>query len=64
MLRLLEVAQAELDEAIDWYNDLAPNLGDAFLLEAINGFRQIERHPRAWHPLEGAIRRFRLSRFP
>ena len=29
--RFLEPAQAELDEAISWYAELAPGLGDAFL---------------------------------
>ncbi len=29
-IRLLEPAQAELDEAIAWYAEQAPGLGDAF----------------------------------
>lgn len=29
-IRLLEPAQAELDEAIAWYEEQAPGLGDAF----------------------------------
>lgn len=34
-VRVLEVAQQELDEAIAYYNGQAPGLGDAFLLETV-----------------------------
>jgi len=64
MLRLLEPARLELDEAIGWYANQVPGLGDAFLLEAVKTFGLIQRYPDAGHPLGGAIRRFRLSRFP
>jgi hypothetical protein len=32
-VRLLPAAQAELDEAIYWYAQQAPGLGDSFLVE-------------------------------
>ncbi len=32
-IRLLEPAQAELDEAVAWYAEQVPGLGDAFSLE-------------------------------
>ena len=35
IVRLLEPAQAELDEAIAWYADQVPGLGNAFLLETL-----------------------------
>lgn len=63
-IRLLEPAQQELDEAIVWYNLQAPGLGDAFLVEVLKAFRQIERFPQAWHPITEDSRRFRLHRFP
>lgn len=63
-VRLLEPAQAELDEAIGWYAGQAPGLGDAFLLEAIKALKLVEQHPDAWHPLSPQIRRCRLNRFP
>ncbi len=34
-VRLLEVAQQELDEAVLHYNGESPGLGNAFLLEAL-----------------------------
>ncbi|TAN04175.1 MAG: type II toxin-antitoxin system RelE/ParE family toxin [Rhodanobacteraceae bacterium] len=63
-VRLLEVAQHELDEAIAWYASQAPGLGDAFLLEAVSAFELIQRYPQAWHPFSDGIRRCRLRRFP
>jgi toxin ParE2 len=63
-VRLLEPAQAELDEAIAWYAAQASGLGDAFLLETMNAIQRIERFPQAWRPLASGIRRCRLQRFP
>jgi len=63
-VRLLEPAQAELDEAIGWYAEQAPGLGDAFLLETPKVLKLIEQFPQAWHPLTAEIRRCRLKRFP
>lgn len=63
-VRLLEVAQKELNEAIAHYNGESPGLGDAFLLEAIAAIDRIQRFPEAWHPLGDEIRRCRLRRFP
>lgn len=63
-VRLLEPAQAELDEAIGWYAEQAPGLGDAFLLETLKVLKLVEQFPQAWHPLTPEIRRCRLKRFP
>jgi len=63
-IRLLEPAQAELDEAIAWYAEQAPGLGDAFLIETLKSIKLIEQFPEAWHPLTPQIRRCRLKRFP
>jgi hypothetical protein len=50
-IRLLEPAQAELDEAIAWYAAQAPGLGDAFLIETLKAIKLIDQFPTAWHPL-------------
>jgi plasmid stabilization system protein ParE len=63
-VRLLDVAQQELDEAIEYYNGESPGLGDAFLLETVAAIDRIRRFPEAWHPLGAEIRRCRLRRFP
>ena len=63
-IRVLEPAQMELDEAIAWYAEQAPGLGDAFLIETLRTLRLVEQFPQAWHPLTSEIRRCRLRRFP
>ena len=63
-IRVLEPAQMELDEAIAWYAEQAPGLGDAFLIETLKTLRLVEQFPQAWHPLTSEIRRCRLRRFP
>ena len=37
----LEIAQIELDEAIEYYNHEIPGLGDAFLTEVLNALDRI-----------------------
>lgn len=63
-IRLLQPAQAELDEAMTWYAQQVPGLGDAFLIETLKTIQLIEQYPNAWHPLAPYIRRCRLRRFP
>ena len=61
---LLDAAQFELDEAIEWYTNEAPGLGDALLVETLKAFKLIAQFPHAWHPLSAQARRCRLNRFP
>jgi len=63
-VRVLEVAQQELDEAISYYNGQVAGLGDAFLLEVVAAIERIRRFPEGWHPLSEHVRRCRLRRFP
>jgi len=63
-VRVLEVAQQELDEAVSYYNGQVAGLGDAFLLEAVAAIERIRQFPDAWHPLGENLRRCRLRRFP
>jgi len=62
--RLLDVAQQELDEAVEYYNSESPTLGDQFLLEALAGFERIPQFPKAWHPYTENTRRCLIRRFP
>jgi plasmid stabilization system protein ParE len=63
-VRFLEIAEVELDEAINWYGAQAPGLGNALLIEVLSAADRIARFPEAWHPLGEGVRRCRLSRFP
>jgi hypothetical protein len=51
-LRVLEVAQQEIDEAVSHYNAQVAGLGGAFLVEMTAAIDRIRRFPDAWHPLE------------
>ena len=64
IVRVLEIARLELDEAVSYYNNQAPGLGDAFLLETVAAINRIRQFPDAWHPLGESLRRCRLQRFP
>lgn len=63
-VRFLDTAEAELHEAIDWYEAQAPGLGDAFLLEVVVAVERIVAFPEAWQSLGDDVRRCRLARFP
>lgn len=63
-VRLLEIAEIELDQAVHWYGEQEPGLGEAFLIEVLSTADRIARFPGAWHPLGDGVRRCRLSRFP
>jgi hypothetical protein len=54
-IRLLEPAEQELDEAIDYYNTQVQGLGDAFLLESLRAFDLIQQYPLAWNSLGPGI---------
>jgi toxin ParE2 len=63
-IRFLEIAEIELDQAINWYEMQAPGLGHAFLVEVLAAVDRIVCYPEAWQSLDEGIRRCRLSRFP
>ena len=46
-VRFLEIAEIELDEAVRWYAEQAPGLGDAFLIEVLATTDRIMRYPVA-----------------
>ena len=63
-IRLLEIAQIELDDSIDYYNSESAGLGDEFLVEVLNAMERIKHFPQAWHPFTDVTRRCQLRRFP
>ena len=63
-VRLLEVAEIELGQAVDWYESQAPGLGNSFLIEVLSAAERISLYPDAWHPLDEGLRRCRMNRFP
>jgi plasmid stabilization system protein ParE len=63
-VRFLDVAEIELDEAVNWHEAQSRGLGDVFLIEVLSALDRVLLHPQAWHPLGEGIRRCRLTRFP
>ena len=63
-IRFLEIAEIELDEAIQFYNHQAAGLGDDFLIEVLDTLDRIARFPEAWHRCSKRSRRCQTRRFP
>jgi plasmid stabilization system protein ParE len=57
-------AQAELDQAADYYNACQPHLGGDFAREVYATIQNILSHPKAWAPLSKHTRRCLVHRFP
>lgn len=64
IIKFLDIAQLELDEAIDFYNSESDGLGSVFLQEVLNALERIANYPDAWHPLSVNTRRCQTRRFP
>jgi len=63
-IHFLEIAQKELDDAIEYYNHEVHGLGYVFLVEVLNALDRIGKFPEAWHPCSKRTRRCQTRRFP
>lgn len=63
-IRLLEIAQIELDDSIEYYNSESEGLGYEFLVEALHAIDRIKNFPQAWHSFTDTTHRCQLRRFP
>lgn len=57
-------AEAELTEAIEWYETREPGLGLDFATEVHAAIERALAFPLAWQVMEGDIRRALVHRFP
>jgi len=57
-------AEAELTEAMGFYDEVQPSLGEEFALEVFAAITSILSYPNAWPVLEADIRRCLVHRFP
>ena len=64
IIKFLDEAQVELDEAIDFYNNESDGLGSVFLQEVLSAIERIANYPDTWHPLSTNTRRCQTRRFP
>ena len=57
-------AEAELNQAIDHYEEIEPGLGYDFAIEIYSTIQRSVIFPKAWPVVEGEIRRSLTRRFP
>ena len=62
--RLHEAADAELSEAVGYYDWKAAGLGDRFLAEVKLATRSIEKYPEIAPAIDYGVRAKTLNRFP
>jgi len=63
-IEFLKVAEAELNDAIAFYNMQSEGLGFEFAAEIKRTLERIVLHPDAWMPISKRSRRCRTNRFP
>ena len=59
-----EAAEAEINEAADFYDIESPGLGTVFIDEIQRAIGNISRHPEAYLLIRGRVRRTLLGKFP
>lgn len=57
-------AEAELDQAIDWYEAMEPGLGLDFAMEIRDAIGRAVSFPKAWPSIAPDVRRCLVKRFP
>ena len=63
-VEFLAPAQAELAEAIDYYDSQGPGLGFLFAQEVRRTTERILQYPEAWSPLSKRTRRCLTNKYP
>jgi plasmid stabilization system protein ParE len=63
-LSFSSLAEADLAEAIDWYNRLRAGLGETLALCVEDALGRILDNPQAFPCVMASVRRARLRRFP
>lgn len=63
-LKLLKPAQADVANAISYYNAQEPGLGADFAKEVRKTLERILQYPKAWAQVSRRTRRCQVNRFP
>ena len=57
-------AQAELQEALEFYQDRGLSLGEDFAFQVFAAVQRMIAHPVAWPIVDDPVRRCLVNRFP
>jgi len=57
-------AEIELQQAINYYEDIRENLGHDFAIETYAAIARAESYPKSWTLIDKNIRRSLVARFP
>ena len=63
-IRILKLAQQEIDASFEYYEQHMTGLGYDFLHEILAGLKRIEQNPEAWHSFSARTRRCLVNRYP
>ena len=63
-VKLIEPAQIELEDAIEYYNIQSAGLGDRFFNEVLDMIEVIKIFPKAWTHISRNTRKAILKNFP
>lgn len=63
-IQFLTIAQKELADAVDWYNEQADGLGNEFIDKLDRAIRRIAAYPQSCAEIEPDLRRCLVARFP
>jgi len=64
IIKILEIARREFDEAKEFYEIEQPGLGTRFEEQIKHSLLRIRQYPQAWPPERKAIRRYLVHKFP
>lgn len=64
LLSIHEIAEAEINDAADFYDRVSPGLGTVFINEIQRAIQDIDMFPEAASLLRGRIRKRTLLKFP
>ncbi len=64
LIRFLEPALAEFEDAVAYYESQSPELGLQFVREVRSAIERIVQYPEAWSPLSLRTRRCQTHMFP
>ena len=63
-IQILQCAESEIADAMDYYNNQYPGLGYGFAFEIKESLKRILSFPQAWPLFLGKTRKCHINRFP